>query len=533
MNEKRLHKKTNGIYYTPEKLAEFVAYSAISSPDVKVLDPAYGEGALLLAARKRLYELGAKKPENKIFGLDIVVPRDKSIRNNLTKYICNDNLRKIDFFDLKESGQKEKYDIMLMNPPFVRHHSISLEYMDKIRRATGGVLKLSKASDLWSYFLIQSLRFLKKGGTIAAILPWSFMFADYSRKVRSLLSESFGSVSLIVVGTQLFDGAEERILVIMCKDYGKTTKEINHSYSLSIPENDQPLKKMSIKQWTESPWGSIQDIDVSQLLLRIADKYKFCSIKNYAKIKIGTVTGANGFFITKKSVAEGMSLKGNNIQPILRHSSQLCSLVTPPRNQINDFLLTIPENIKITGNLRHYIESGVEDGLHKGYHTSNRDIWYSIQRQKPPDGFLHYMTKEIPFISFNSDGLLSTNTIHNVFFKEGLDENTKKWIQLSMFSSISQLSIELLARTYGGGVLKMEPSAAKEILIYPGIGKRLPDMLRKEIDALLKRGKRKEVMEMVDKWFVSNSILTKEDLILIRNKYHKFRNIRLCANNNN
>ena len=46
--------KKNGIYYTPSNLAEFLAKPLLNDKNIKILDPAYGEGALLLAAEKIL-----------------------------------------------------------------------------------------------------------------------------------------------------------------------------------------------------------------------------------------------------------------------------------------------------------------------------------------------------------------------------------------------------------------------------------------------------------------------------------------------
>jgi hypothetical protein len=41
-------------------------------PDSKILDPCYGDGALLLAARERLLELGCTAPAKQLYGYDIM-----------------------------------------------------------------------------------------------------------------------------------------------------------------------------------------------------------------------------------------------------------------------------------------------------------------------------------------------------------------------------------------------------------------------------------------------------------------------------
>ena len=51
-NSKRIHIKSNGIYYTPKKIAEFLVKPLIKRTTQTIFDPAYGEGSLLLAAEK-------------------------------------------------------------------------------------------------------------------------------------------------------------------------------------------------------------------------------------------------------------------------------------------------------------------------------------------------------------------------------------------------------------------------------------------------------------------------------------------------
>ncbi|HUV03260.1 MAG TPA: N-6 DNA methylase [Desulfobacteria bacterium] len=60
--------RTNGVFYTPPEVANFVADLAIPSSNSTVLDPCYGEGSLLLAAYSRLLELHSKSPKKQIFG---------------------------------------------------------------------------------------------------------------------------------------------------------------------------------------------------------------------------------------------------------------------------------------------------------------------------------------------------------------------------------------------------------------------------------------------------------------------------------
>lgn len=87
-----------------------------------------------------------------------------------------------------------------------------------------------------------------------------------------------------------------------------------------------------------------------------------------------------------------------------------------------------------------------------------------------------------------------------MFFVNGASYEEKKAIAASFLSSYSQLSAEIEGRSYGSGVLKIEPSAAKNISIFTG--KRVLGQLAKvttQIDSMLSKGLIKEAQSIVDK----------------------------------
>ncbi len=529
------YEKNNGIFYTPSELASFVANLAISSANSTVLDTCYGEGALLLAAHERLLNLRSTAPNRQLFGYDIALPKEGAQRNQLRRsclsgFLDEKNLKKRDFFSPIERESEERFDVILMNPPFVRHHLIPRERRKTIRSIVGDDARLPMTSDLWAYFVVHSFKFIRKGGYLVSILPWSFLHADFARTVRELLLERFRVLRVVVIGQRMFERAEERILVLIGKGFGFATSDIGIYYSFGVPKKQISWIPVRQKIWRASPWMCLVSSDVHKTLLNVGNSIGFESLSRFAKIQIGTVTGANNFFILKREVAKGMRLPKGILRPIIRHSADLCKLVITASDGIKDAVLLIPEDMKISGPLKEYIKRGERSGVNERYHSRKRVKWYSISIQKPPDGFLHYMTKEVPFLVLNPKDLMCTNTIHQVNFLDGVDENAKKWIQFSMLTSISQLSIELLGRTYGGGVLKIEPTAIKKVLVYPGNGKRFPASLENELNSLLLKGKRREAIELADKWMITNLQVPREDMDFIIKSYRYIRDLRLGKN---
>ena len=109
--------KNNGVYYTPIELAHFLAKPLIRPGNLTVFDPAYGEGALLLAAERICAERkNSHSCALKLYGCD------KSPRNIHLKHLPKAHLIKSDFF---EYSLDHKFEVILMNPPYVRHHTMS------------------------------------------------------------------------------------------------------------------------------------------------------------------------------------------------------------------------------------------------------------------------------------------------------------------------------------------------------------------------------------------------------------------------
>jgi len=90
--------------------------------------------------------------------------------------------------------------VIVMNPPFVRHHLIDNEKRKLYQRMVAGICPIKWSSDLWAYFLVKSCLHLNTGGKVGAILPWSFLQAEYAQDIRIWLSDNFKEIQLL--GTQ-------------------------------------------------------------------------------------------------------------------------------------------------------------------------------------------------------------------------------------------------------------------------------------------------------------------------------------------
>lgn len=445
--------KHNGVYYTPIELAHFLARPLIRRANLKVFDPAYGEGALLLAAERVFIQKGYSSSYSiELYGCD------KIPKNGLLKHLPSRHLLKLDFF---KYPLNKKYDLILMNPPYVRHHIISDKKRRDYKKVTDGIHGLKATSDLWAYFLIKAVNHLNQRGSLGAILPWSFLQAEYAHGIREWLAGRFRRIQALALGAHYFNNAKERTMLLWLKGFGKPIHSIKISFA-QHPRRDLPYRDLNRDSWGSENVLYSATHDIEQTLREYIKKYNFKRFEDFAEVKIGVVTGADIFFIVDADEAEELGFLKDHLVPIFTSSREISGLSSNGSNPTKRLLSLARGDYRT---YTSYIRKGVREKYHKRAHSLRREPWYSVNLGKTPDAFFPYRTSNLPYLIMNDQGVQCTNSIHRIYFKELSDEK-KKWVQLSLLSLPGQLSLEAYSKTYGTGILKIEPKALKKAIVY-------------------------------------------------------------------
>ncbi len=143
-----------------------------------------------------------------------------------------------------------------------------------------------------------------------------------------------------------------------------------------------------------------------------------------------------------------------------------------------------------------------------------------------PDAFFSYRSSSFPLLTINKLGVWCTNALHAIFFhRSNVRENQIQWIQISLLSAFSLLDIELLAKTYGKDVLKIEPSALKKVPVYCP-DKPFDEGIVQEIDALLKSGDRNGAVIVATRYVLNDMRISKSQKKHIMDSYNQLRTQR-------
>jgi hypothetical protein len=474
-------KRTNGIYYTPAGIARAIARWAIQHPHERILDPCYGGCAFLDAGREALQALGADNPDSQLWGVDV----DPDVQAHVNRFISCGAAREqfitADFLTMRpEMMIGAPFEVVLANPPYVRHHLLN-PATAKLRAdlAKEAGADISGRASHWAYFVVHLMTFIASGGRAAFVLPGSLLTADYADEVRHVLVQSFCKLTAILVEDRLFQDTQEATVLVFGEGRGGGPAEVRVGIATRgdvatldaqhLPRLTQPLTaEQKAGRWL----SAVVNPTALAILRRLATDGHAIELGQVASISIGTVTGRNAFFIIRPSLRRELNLPENHVRPLVTHVAQLPGLrltstdivrLVDANQQV--LLITVSAGDRVPHRLKAYFDGGEQAGISQGYKCRRRTPWYAVPVTSPPDAFLPYMGGHAPRMVINDARVSCTNTILGVRWTTPINAESAKALALGSLSAVTQLSAELIGRSYGGGVLKLEPSDAARLLI--------------------------------------------------------------------
>jgi len=459
-----------GAYYTPTDIAETLTRWALRANLGPVLDPSYGVCRFLVAAVEVLAEGGVENPACAVHGIDI----DADATAATTRTLLRRGARRgqfisDDFFGVEPDA---RFAAVLGNPPYVRHHWQNPDVKAAAGRAMheAGV-SLSRRASLWAPFVVHADRFVRPGGRLAMLLPGAAVQAGYVDAVWKHLAQRYAYVTLVRVGERAFADALEETVVVLAdrrEDRGGHTPlvvEVSTFSALSLALAEDPsvvqLRKRGRRR--ERARSTL----TTRRLLAIATEHDASrQLGDVAEIRIGTVTGANAFFVRSARDELISRLKEDEIDHVVPGSRSMHGAFWTETDDADAAdagqrcrMLRLNPERRLRGNLASTIIEAKDARIHKGYHCRRRDPWWAIEPGCPPDAFLAYMAGTVKGIVCNDIAAGCINGVHRVTW---LVPDGEAYV-LSTWTSLWAMVVEQSARHYAGGVLKLEPGAAPEL----------------------------------------------------------------------
>lgn len=486
-----------GAYYTPERVSEILSNWAIRNADDTVLEPSFGGCGFLAAARKTLKARGANDPVSQIFGCDIDQLAFDHLAEILNVPEGAPGFVKGDFLECTgETGWPETFSVVLANPPYIPHHRMGMSRVRELWAREQGIPGVRGRAGLWAYFVSHAVGMLAVGGRMAWVLPGAFLQADYAAPIRSFLGRRFERCAAFLIRERIFltEGTDEETVIVLADGFLEADGEgeIRFGEAAGVDELERLVTK-----WTAGAWQGIAGVsNASELTIaptaramfdRIAASGHAKKLGEVAKVQIGLVTGDNAFFVLTREVCAAHEIEEADCRGVLTkfRAAQGLELTTADLDDYADkggrTLLISVVNPDPASPVAAYLDTYDAERIKTVSTFRKRAVWSASFDGKVPDAFLPVMHHEGPRLVLNGDELNCTNTIHRVYFARPSAVTARRVAAISMLTTFSQISAELVGRRYGSGVLKHEPRDAEAIRVL------LPDPAPSEVATAFKR----------------------------------------------
>ncbi len=501
----------DNIFITPPEYARDMAVSGIKAftqycagkfkYKIAFADSAIGTGSLY---RALLDEVQAYNEEDwnqleivDAFGMDI----DKSMaREASIRYKKRDlhvewgnalNIRKTKI---------NRFNLMMVNPPFNRHNEIPVDYKTIIRDVAEQVtgIRVSEQAGLFVYYVLIMHSWLADDGIGVWLLPTFFMQTKYGIALKEYFLKCVKLLHIHIYDEsheQFFDTNVSTSIIVFqkSKDFSGT---IGFSFgkSMSKPEMNLRVERRDLTVFGN--WRNIFNISKNGKRSRIYDALQSCSQEDtrlfgdFFEVKRGIATGANDFFVLQRSKAYDLGIPDCALRPLLPKARLLPEQIVEsdidgyPR--LDSQLVLIDSDLderiikkKYPGFYDYLQEGKVSRGnvraVTEGALVKSRNPWYSQEKRAVPKYLLTYMGrdkkelgKSALFFILNRSQAVALNT-YLLLYPKGIleellednpagEEYVLRVIQ-NMADSIAENS-----RIYAGGLKKIEP---RELLRFP------------------------------------------------------------------
>ncbi len=240
-----------------------------------------------------------------------------------------------------------------------------------------------------------------------------------------------------------------------------------------------------------------------ELLRTLKQSEGIVRLGEVADVDVGIVTGRNSFFTFSDAQAHELGLTAHCV-PLVSRSAQLNGLVYDTDCRATDLaanqrIWLLNANFQAAHQpadpaLVAHIAAGEADGVHTGYKCSIRKPWWSTPSLWFPDLFMLRQIHLAPRLTVNAAAATSTDTVHRVRLAPHVDP---KALAAVFHNSATFAFAEILGRSYGGGILELEPAEAEQLPIPPPAY--ASTELAGDVDLLLKANEIEKALDIVDR----------------------------------
>lgn len=445
------HRKRYAQYFSPLPIACFMRnWICQGKTNVEIFDPAFGLGAFFDDCPSEIH----------FSGMEV----DRRILDFYKSHVSSEYSSSIIYGDyLLHFGSK--YPNIICNPPYLKFQKFGQKetVLDEFKKRFSVVL--SGYTNIASAFLVKSMFELAEGGRLAYIMPSEFLNTGYGRQIKELFIQKkyLAHVIRIECEQDAFPDATTSLCILLLDSaqphdnlsFYSITKLDELDSILDNPVNSIPYHDLRV----EEKWGSY--FEKNSITNRFVGE-SWVELSAYGHFARGIATGANEFFVLKKSEISKLDLCPEDYTPCITKSAQIKKPIFTEEDFQTLSAIDAPVYLFNVGN-RHsmqasaYIRYGEEHGMNNGYLTQNRTPWYKMERREPAPIMLNVFSREGYKVVRNTSCVQSLTTFH-CFYPNLLGWRRIDVLFLYLLSNVGHQILSSSMRNYGNKLNKFEPN---------------------------------------------------------------------------
>lgn len=438
-------------------------------------------------------------------------------RKCLEKMAGQVHLSQCDFFTV-DPLSSQPVDIVLGNPPYIRYQKFDEESRCRaLASAARTGAELTRLTSTWAPFLLHAMQFLAPGGVMAFVVPAEIVQTNYGVPTLNAIVRSFEDVRLVAFARNFFPGAQTETFLLLASGYGGKARSCVQLYAFdSIDELNRnvlpvcsDLAPLEIKEDEILHFAEAFLLPDERRVWRdVLALPSIGTVSDYGEITNGYVTGDNTFFHRCKAEAQEAGIPAGWLHVTARNAHSLRGLeftradvAELEAQSLPHHLLTLPNDDLFAGDhkkLYSLIEEGKARGVDRRFKCRSRSPWWRVPGTHIPDVLVPYMIGRNPVFCVNSAKAVYSNTLHGI--RTTVDPFS---FSFALYSTLSLLSMEIQGRSYGGGILKLEPREFSRVHLVLPAEKELPI---KEFDTLLRTQRFEAAGKMADQFVLRETL---------------------------
>jgi len=502
----RSRRRALGQVFTPRLVADFMARWICANRPGRILDPALGEG-VFVDAIQAITLRGGWSPRIDAFEIDRTVLSRSTDASHLVNESAVADRRPARLHgraalhtrveDFLLAGIPARYDAIIANPPYVRHHDF--DYSEAILRQFDALAgrRLSRATNLYGLFLVRIASLLAPGGRAAVITPAEWLNADFGVALKAHLLERNLIEALIQFdpALQVFQGALTTAVIVLLRRgrrEGDSIRLMNVKSLDDLPAvNLRGARRMRreeldpSRKWSPLFVAACATAQVGRTS-RSVDKREAAGaitrLGDVAMCSRGIATGANAFFTLRESERREWKIHLADVRLCITKAAQIRSHLLDAaalRRLVgrDERVYLLHPRQPLHPAVKRYLAHGQSLGVDRRHLPSHRPVWY-LPENRPPASILISVFSRGDFrVVWNEARASNLTAYHGIYPRagEGRGESDRaarrraKQLFEYLRSPAGRRAIVLHRRVYGGGLYKLEPRDVEAVSVPMGI----------------------------------------------------------------